>query len=248
MAVATYPIKRLELDFIRSNVDGIDHIVKINIIRNPGLVGPISFLVLRKYVIDKDNADIFNQFSQLLRYMSSSVYMSESIYMGGLDIVEQWAKDSATLTIDEAYKIENFRFLLDYTIDPDDILMYSLQYVYKGNTFQTPFVISYKPSLSKILIGETYDRPCITRRNLRYRGPNESKKYDDMHKEIYCDIRLIENKLITAESDLNTNMLQIDQDLNSLYNIMDKIQSAREYLLALNADDLDGIEVQECEE
>jgi len=220
MANPSMPIRRLELEFIPSNITSFEHIVKIWIIRNPSLSGTIEFVTLNKYVIDKDDTSLFEDATQYLQYMSNSVYMSESIYMGGLDILS-YAKDSATVTIRSA-NIDTFRFLLDYMLDQNDVLMYSLSYRYKGTLYTTPLVVSYKPVESEPL-SSTYSRPCITLRNLRYRGPNESQKYSNMHKEMYCDMRRLNSMKDNVDSSLEANMSDIDDDFNSLYNIKDSV-------------------------
>jgi len=196
--VATYPIKRLDIDFIKSNITSFDNIVKITIVKNPGLVGNISSVSMSRFIIDPASQSFFDDNFQLLQYMSTGVYMSESIYMGGLDILNTVAKDTSQLKIDGSIQLKSFRFLLDYVLNASDIVLYTLSYTYNGGRFQTPAALSYKPLVSNKL-ATNVTRPNSTIRNLRYRGSNESEKYNDMHKENFADIRNLNNILEQAK-------------------------------------------------
>ena len=221
LITAGWPIQRLELEFIPSNVTSFDHIVKIHIIRSPGLTGQIDFIAVHKYVVDESEEDLFDEAAYYLRYMSNSVYFSNEIFMGGIDL-RTYAKDYATLDI-RSVRLEDFKFLLDFTVNQNDILLYNMDYRYKGVEYSTPVVTSYKP-LAASPLGGFYERPCITLRNLRYRGPNESQKYSNMHKEIFCDIRRLTAIQANVIDDINTKASIMDNNFNSLYNILDSIQ------------------------
>lgn len=223
------PIKRLELEFIPSNVTGFDHIVKINIIRTPGMTGEIEFIYVRKYLIDKDDKDLFDEAEYYLNYMSNSVYMSEEIFMGGIDL-KAFAKDHANLYI-RRIRLEDFRYLLDYMIDQDDVLLYNINYKYKGVEFNTPVVTSYKP-VDIDPLGGLKERPCITLRKLRYRGPNESIKYTNMTKELFCDMRRLEEFSTSVTSDVDSVTEEMDTNFISLYNIMDSVKYYSQYVLS----------------
>ena len=220
------PIKRLDLEFIPSNVTGFDHIVKITIVRTPGMTGLIEFILLNKYIIS--DTSLFEDEYHYLQYMSNNVYMSENIFMGGIDL-RDYSSDYATLQV-RKFKLEDFKFLLDYTINPDTVLMYNMQYRYEGISYTTPYVMSYKP-VTVLDLGEYNERACITLRNLRYKGPNESAKYTDMHKEIYCDIRRNNELKTQVEDGLTNNAAIMDSDFNSLYNIIDSIQYYKQTLV-----------------
>ena len=223
------PIKRLELEFIPSNVTGFDHIVKINIIRTPGMTGEIEFIYVRKYLIDKEDKTLFDEAEYYLNYMSNSVYMSESIFMGGIDL-KTFAKDHASLYI-RSIRLADFRYLLDYMIDQDDVLMYNINYKYKGVEFNTPVVTSFKPVDVKAL-GGLQERPCITLRNLRHRGPNESIKYTNMTKELFCDMRRLEEFSESVNADVDTVTEEMDSNFISLYNIMDSVKYYNQNILS----------------
>lgn len=240
------PIKRLELEFIKSNVTSFDHLIKIHLVKNPGLIGDLEILKLFKVVVDEENIHVFEDNQHLMHYMSNSVYMSESIYMGGLDLFSQGlVKDSAQVTI-EGFSVKRYKFLLDYMLNPNDVHLYSIQYRYRGNEFMTPWVISYKPVATELL-KEEYTRPAITLRNLRYRGPNEAEKYTDMDVEMICDITRLNNIAESTDIEVDNNIATTDTALTSLYNIMHKVDILKD-LLIQEAPSISSDEVVDCKE
>jgi hypothetical protein len=231
------PIKRIDLEFINSNVTSFDDIIKIKFIRNPGIVGDLELLKLFKIVVDSENAGVFEDNVHLLHYMSNAVYMSNDIYMGGLDLYGQnLVKDSATLVIENA-SVKKYKFLLDYMLNPNDIHLYSLQYRFRGVLYQTDWVISYKPIKSDV-IGNGNQRPSITSRNLRYRGPNEAQKYTEMNIELECDKTILNNIMIDSYDNIETLIEERDIVLNSLYNIMDRVDILKKLLVAEAAENI----------
>jgi hypothetical protein len=146
--------------------------------------------------------------------------MDNIIYMGGFDI-EANAKTMGTLNI-RTTRIDDLRYLLDYTLDPLDVLLYYITYRYNNVIYQTPVVVSYKPLESKPLI-DVNPRPCLTARNIRYRGPNESAKYNAHSKEVFCDMRNLNSFKDIVANDNNDNLDEIDSLYRSVYNSTDRL-------------------------
>jgi hypothetical protein len=222
------PIKRIELEFIDSNVSSFSHIVQLNFIKEPGSVGTISLLSLDKYTITV-SADDLEQVDSLMNYMGDSIYMSEAVFMGGLNIGSFDLKDKANLKIPEA-NLLNFKYLLDYIVNPSDVVLYMLRYGYKNTEFTTPMVISYLPLEPKPL-SERYIRPCITAKNSRFRGPNESVKDSIVNLERSQDIKYLEELDQTIRSDIETHYTTMDAQYRTLYNMIDKVKYLKHHIL-----------------
>lgn len=212
------PIKRLELEFIPSNLTSYDHIVKVNMIKTPGLVGEIQFLITNKYVLAGEES--LSLIQHYLHYMSNSVYISNDIYMGGTDLREI-SSDYSSVNMG-TIRMDAFDYLLDYMNSPEEILVYGLTYTYNGTAFDTPLVTSYKPLNARNLIAGNY-RPCVTRENLRFRGPNESKKYDKMVREMYGDMGEIYRLNTEARAQLEVLGDLADDTLTPIYDIIDSV-------------------------
>jgi len=213
------PIKRLELEFIQSNVARYDYTVKINIIREPGYVGYVNLLDLNKFIIDEDDAYKLYETRYFMHYISNSVYISEDIYMGGLDIYSI-AKDKANMKVD-TYNLKDLDYFLDLTANKTDILAYILRYEYEGQQYSTPLVLSYPP-IPIDTLSDKYIRACITKQNYRHRGPNESRKYDVPNQEITDDTRYLDETYENMVNDMESNILNMDTAFNSLYNIIER--------------------------
>jgi hypothetical protein len=183
---------------------------------------------LDKFVIDQDDADAIEGFQYVMHYMAGSVYMSEDIYMGGIDIYSI-ASDKSNVKIDR-YNLRDLNYLLDLTASRDSILMYVLKYTYNGIEYQTEPVLSFVPIKIRPLY-KGFIRPCITHQNHRFRGPNESNKHDRPSQEMTDDFRYLDN--ITDELDINLeeNITQMNDTYISLYNTIDRLKYYKKHYL-----------------
>lgn len=221
------PIKRLNLEFLPSNISGYESIVKLSFSKYQGFVGLISNVYIEKYIIDKTIIDELELAASPLIYMSDSVYMDENNFIGGTAINE-FAKDKATLFID-SMQLSELDFFLDYVLSGDDLLVYVLKYTYKNIAYTTPMIMSYKPIASQPLI-EYNPRPCITILNNRFRGKQESDKYDRQSQEMADDIIYLDSIKTEIMNNIETNMTTIDDKLNKVNALKQKMKYIYEEL------------------
>ena len=222
------PIKRLELEFIPSNISGYDSIIRLNIVKSLGFVGPLYLVDLDKYIVDESETEAITDQAHLLQYIGNGVYMSEDIFLGGVDIAAI-SKDKSNLSIGQI-NLKDFRYLLDVSINPTDLLVYSLSYQYEGEEYTTPVVMSYRPIDSKPLF-TGFIRPCVTLQNHRFKGPNESDKFDQFGQEQYDDLNYLNGIKDDMVTNIQTNTNAMDNMTSSLYNISDQIAYYQKYIL-----------------
>jgi len=228
MAITKPPIRNLRLDFLASNISGYEKIVKISFVKEPGFVGNLDLINIDKYVIDKDETETILNVEHVMKYIGNGVYMTDDGYMGGL-ILEEAAKDKANLKI-ITVNLKDFRYLLDFVINPEDLVIYALKYVYRGTEFKTPIVTSYTPIEPKALVDLSI-RPCLTLHNQRFRGTAESFKTDQFNQEKTDDMRFLYSQSETILDDIEEEAIAMDNIFNTLYNITDRISMAKTAIL-----------------
>lgn len=226
--MANAPIRRLELEFIPSNVSGFPYIAKINMIREPGFIGQIDLINVDKFIIDESDIDVVEASEQIMNYIGESVYMSDDTFIGGLEVVDV-AKDKSNLKI-TTVNLKDFRFLLDTVLTTEDLILFSLNYKYNGVEFKTPLVMSYVPVEVKPLTDGDL-RPCVTLRNHRFRGPIESDKMDQFNIEVFQDLEYLYESSVLIENNIKSNMDLMDGKYTALYNITEKAKLLKERVL-----------------
>jgi hypothetical protein len=202
-----FPIESQALEFIdvkllESPLCGYDYLAKISFTKNFDKAAFGDSFTLHKWVIDPTDPDVaahlesFSTTNPILTYMSLCKYMSTTTYMGGLSLLEDLEAIHTSINITGVF-LAGRDYVLDPIVDTNLIVLYNVQYTYSGVCYWTDFTGSYLP-----IPREQYEkrlRPCISGRNLRYRGINESAKYSDTFREISNDIFYLYNE----DSELN---------------------------------------------
>lgn len=185
------PIVNIELEFIEGVVCGYTQKTAVKIIINKEFDAADNddIFYLNKFVLPpmSEGGDVLQQF---MYYMSQSIYMSTSIYMGGLDI-ESIASTIEAIDISEPV-IAGENYVIDWDVDPNSVNVYNIRYKYNGVWYTTDYVAMYKPIALEGFI--QHKRTCITLRNLRYRGVNERQKYNYMFQEASEDLYRMNNQ------------------------------------------------------
>ncbi len=229
--MATLPIGSVALEFegvelLESPLCGYDYVAKIIFAKNFDRADSADTFTLHKWSIDPSDPAVVAFLNQLsssspfMQYMSTCRYMSTSAYMGGLLLEEDLNAVHETFDVSAAFR-SGRDFVLDPVVDSSLIVCYTLQYTYDGTCYWTDFVGSYVP-----ITKERYEkrlRPCTTDRNLRYRGINESAKYNDTFREISNDIYYLEAKDTEIDS-MDSTILPSEQTMTEFFELIDTFE------------------------
>jgi len=197
LPIDTQILEFQQVDLLESPICGYEWIAKISFDKNFDKAVTGDSFILHKWIIDPSDPDVTQYLSELssshpfLQYMSLCRYMSTTLFMGGLSMLEDMKAVHETVDITPIF-LAGRDFVLDPVVDTDLIVLYNMQYTYNGTCYWTDYTGSYVP-----VPRERYDkrfRPCISSRNLRYRGHNESFKYGDTFREISNDLFFLYNK------------------------------------------------------
>jgi len=197
LPIESQVLEFLDVKILESPLCGYEYMAKIAFTKNFDKASHGDSFTLHKWVIDPTDSDVMEHLEDLsntnpiMQYMSSCKYMSTTTYMGGLSLIEDLEAVHTAIDITGVF-LSGRDYILDPVVDRDLIVLYNMQYTYNGICYWTDYVGSYWP-----IPRERYEkraRPCVSGRNLRYRGINESSKYSDTFREISNDIYYLFDK------------------------------------------------------
>jgi len=224
LPIESQTLEFLDAKLLESPLCGYDYIAKVSFIKNFDKATHGDSFTLHKWVIDPTDPDVaehleaLNSTNPILQYMSACKYMSTTIYMSGLSLVEDLEAVHTAIDITGVF-LSGRDYVMDPVVDRDLIVLYNVQYTYNGLCYWTDYTGSYWP-----IPRERYEqrlRPCVSGRNLRYRGINESSKYSDTFREISNDIYHLFDKGSTLE-DMSDTILPSETTMLAFLDLREK--------------------------